>query len=367
MAPLAARRLAEMVELGTRIVAIELMLAAQACDLRGTGARRRHRAGARARALGGAVHAGGRPAARGRASRRARPNGSDRRMLTFDVHQHLWPAAFVAALQARSAVPFLRGGELVTPEGTFAVDLRSHDPEQRDCAARPRRDRRRGPLAPAEPGDRGTRGSRTRRARAVLAGCDPAERGRGRRPVHAFAPWRVTAGFAGTSVGASALVDGSPGAALLSQVEASGGVLYVHPESAGPVPAGHPDWWNWAAGYTGQMQRAYLAWLAGGRERLPSLRIVFAMLAGGAPFHPSDSSTGASTSAMRSIRIPCSHGQLRPARDRALHRDLWRGGPRVRERHTRRRLRPPWGPSAVSAILSPKSSRPRHQPRCSPQ
>ena len=36
MAPLAARRLAEMVELGARIVAIELMLAAQACDLRGT-------------------------------------------------------------------------------------------------------------------------------------------------------------------------------------------------------------------------------------------------------------------------------------------------------------------------------------------
>jgi histidine ammonia-lyase len=35
MAPLAARRLAEMVELGTRIVAVELLLAAQACDLRG--------------------------------------------------------------------------------------------------------------------------------------------------------------------------------------------------------------------------------------------------------------------------------------------------------------------------------------------
>jgi histidine ammonia-lyase len=46
MAPLAARRLAEMVELGTRIVAVELMLAAQACDLRGhslgTGTRRAH-------------------------------------------------------------------------------------------------------------------------------------------------------------------------------------------------------------------------------------------------------------------------------------------------------------------------------------
>lgn len=35
MAPLAARRLAEMVELGARIVAVEVLLAAQACDLRG--------------------------------------------------------------------------------------------------------------------------------------------------------------------------------------------------------------------------------------------------------------------------------------------------------------------------------------------
>jgi histidine ammonia-lyase len=35
MAPLAARRLAAMVELGARVVSIELLLAAQACDLRG--------------------------------------------------------------------------------------------------------------------------------------------------------------------------------------------------------------------------------------------------------------------------------------------------------------------------------------------
>jgi histidine ammonia-lyase len=46
MAPLAARRLAEMAELGARIVAVELLLAAQACDLRGAelgaGTRRAH-------------------------------------------------------------------------------------------------------------------------------------------------------------------------------------------------------------------------------------------------------------------------------------------------------------------------------------
>ena len=35
MAPLAARRLAEMVDLGARVVAVELVIAAQACDLRG--------------------------------------------------------------------------------------------------------------------------------------------------------------------------------------------------------------------------------------------------------------------------------------------------------------------------------------------
>jgi histidine ammonia-lyase len=35
MAPLAARRLSEMVGLGRRLVAVELLLAAQACDLRG--------------------------------------------------------------------------------------------------------------------------------------------------------------------------------------------------------------------------------------------------------------------------------------------------------------------------------------------
>ncbi len=35
MAPLAARRLAEMAELGARVVAVELLLAAQACELRG--------------------------------------------------------------------------------------------------------------------------------------------------------------------------------------------------------------------------------------------------------------------------------------------------------------------------------------------
>ena len=67
-------------------------------------------------------------------------------------------------------------------------------------------------------------------------------------------------------------------------VDAAGGLLFVHPEAAGPIPPGRPPWWGWTIGYAGQMQRAYFAWLADGRERLPVARVVFTILAGGAPF-----------------------------------------------------------------------------------
>src|SRR5262249_28735730 len=43
-------------------------------------------------------------------------------------------------------------------------------------------------------------------------------------------------------------------------------------------------WWEWVTGYPARMQLAYLAWLAFGRERWPTLRVLFAMLGGGGPF-----------------------------------------------------------------------------------
>ena len=77
MAPLAARRLAEMVELGARVVAIELTIAAQAVDLRRPReARRRVRTRARARPGTRSLHGRRGDAAAGpRARRRARPLG----------------------------------------------------------------------------------------------------------------------------------------------------------------------------------------------------------------------------------------------------------------------------------------------------
>ena len=206
-------------------------------------------------------------------------------MTTIDFHQHLWPASFREALGQRREPPFLRDGELVTPEGRFAFDATAHDPERRlalldrdeiDVAVVSLQ-----PSVGLEALDSGVRDELettwiegTRELVAAASG-----------RFRALAPWRVVPGFVGMSVGASALVDLDAGAEALAAAQAAGAVVFVHPESEGALPAGRPEWWHWGVGYTGQMQRAYLSWLGGGRERHPSLRIVFALLAGGAPVH----------------------------------------------------------------------------------
>jgi len=57
----------------------------------------------------------------------------------------------------------------------------------------------------------------------------------------------------------------------------------ARPSSCTRTPA-RAAWWDWVTGYPARMQEAYLAWLTFGRERWPSLRVLFAMLAGGGPF-----------------------------------------------------------------------------------
>jgi len=76
---------------------------------------------------------------------------------------------------------------------------------------------------------------------------------------------------------------------VLSRLESNSAPLFVHP---GPVyasdrfgRASDPGWWAAMTGYINQMNRAWHAFVAIGRERHPDLRVVFAMLAGGAPLH----------------------------------------------------------------------------------
>jgi 6-methylsalicylate decarboxylase len=205
--------------------------------------------------------------------------------VTFDLHQHLWPAAFCELLRERSVAPYLRGSELVTAEGSFTLDLTIHDPEQRlRMLDRDEIDVAVLSLQPSLSAEDLAPQEREELELAWVEGVEQLARASGGR-FRALAPWRVRAGFDGTSVGASALIDLDGHAALLDDVMSAKGVLFVHPEAEGEPTPGRPDWWNWAAGYTGQMQRAYLAWLGEGRNRWPTLQVVFAILAGGAPIH----------------------------------------------------------------------------------
>src|SRR5687768_13333761 len=56
--------------------------------------------------------------------------------MSVDLHQHLWPAPFLAALRARRSGPRMVGWELHLPsERTCPVDPADHDPEARAALA----------------------------------------------------------------------------------------------------------------------------------------------------------------------------------------------------------------------------------------
>lgn len=205
-------------------------------------------------------------------------------MPTFDVHQHLWPEQFQAALARRRTPPRLRGSVLeLEHQGIFEVDLDSYSLE-----ARLRELDRDGiddvvvSLAPTL----GIELLPDEEAEPLLAAyhegiLELAGEPSGR--IRAFAAGRVLNGFVGASVAAGALGDLDRLSPMLDELTRREEVLFVHPGLA-EVRAGTPAWWPAVVDYTAQMQAAYAAWIAGGVERWPELRVVFALLAGGAPF-----------------------------------------------------------------------------------
>lgn len=74
-------------------------------------------------------------------------------------------------------------------------------------------------------------------------------------------------------------------APVLAVAERAGLPVMVHPGPAGPAAAAVPAWWPATVSYSAQLAAAWFAWLATGRQLLPSLRIVFVALAGLAPLH----------------------------------------------------------------------------------
>jgi hypothetical protein len=218
-----------------------------------------------------------------------------------DVHQHIWPEAFVAALARRTAPPRLRRD----PSDALHLELAGEPPSlfspaehapdaRRRAAGRDRVDRVL--VAPSLP--LGIEALRAEEAWPLIdAWLD------GVLELGApFAPWGTLPLDGAAPADVEALLDrGCVGLALSAATVAApdwlhrAGIvlealsrrdapLLVHP---GPAPAGRAPagWWPALTGYVADLHAARLAWAAWGRPAHPRLRVVFAALAGGAPLH----------------------------------------------------------------------------------
>ncbi len=223
-----------------------------------------------------------------------------------DVHQHLWPEQLVSALTWRREPPYIRrsgtGWALCLrdePDHPFVAA--HHDP-----AARARQlaedGVQRAVLAISSP--LGIESLAPDEAEPLLQAHNDGLLALGspfavwgavslRPPDPAAVDRLLDAGVIGLSLPAGAL-SGPYGmdrcGPLLERLERRGAPLLVHP---GPAPwssspageAATPGWWPALTRYVADMNTAWHAFMAFGRPQHPELRVVFAMLAGGAPLH----------------------------------------------------------------------------------
>jgi predicted TIM-barrel fold metal-dependent hydrolase len=225
-------------------------------------------------------------------------------MMRIDVHQHIWTEPLVDRLSARSALPLVRESEGVcvlhsAAEQPYVIDLAAEAPARRaelvrddglDLAL----------IAISSPIgiEALPRDEALELIDAHLEGVQalPAEFAAwGPFALDAADPADIDAlaarGCAGVSVPAGAIASPDRLEALgpvLERVAALGLPLFVHPgrghrQRGGAADFGEPLWWRALTDYVGQMQAAWMTFACLGRREHPSLRIVFAMLAGGAP------------------------------------------------------------------------------------
>jgi 6-methylsalicylate decarboxylase len=189
-------------------------------------------------------------------------------MPRFDVHQHFWPEQLIAVLARRHEPPRLVGSRLDLQEGSFEIDLAAYDLETRLRLL----DRDEIDVAIVSfPPTMGFENA-PELAEAYDEGIlEVAAASQGR--IRPLACGEERDGFVGICVSAQSVVR--------DPLAVQGSLLFVHPGYSPPPPDGRPAWWTPVVEYTAQMQAAYAAWLAGGRSDVP---IIFAIMAGGAPF-----------------------------------------------------------------------------------
>jgi hypothetical protein len=226
-------------------------------------------------------------------------------MVATDVHQHLWPEGFVAALAARGEAPAVRRdgrGWVISvpgePDSPFGAT--THDPVVR-AAGLKASGLDRALLCMSTP--LGVEALDEDQARPLL---DAWHDGVftagdvfgvwGALPVHGATPADVDAlvdrGAVGISLPAAALASPSRVQAagpLLAALAARDVPLFVHPGPIAAPRAGRDDgdaaWWPALTTYVGDVHLAWHAFVGFGRRDHPALRVCFAMLAGLAPLH----------------------------------------------------------------------------------
>ncbi len=210
--------------------------------------------------------------------------------MCIDVHQHLWPPAFLEALRARRDPPRLDAWTLVLFGGDrWEIDPALHDPERRVA------DHGLICLAPsAALGiDRLPPSEAAELAEAWLTGVlalgDPFRAWATAGALQADPANLLDAlerGAIGLEVAADTLAAPDGLDRLAPLLDALGDrPLFVHPGPTAGQEAERPAWWTPTVSYVNQLHAAWWAWVDGGRARFPDLPVCFVALGGLGPLH----------------------------------------------------------------------------------
>ncbi|HEY1776635.1 MAG TPA: hypothetical protein VGG41_10800 [Solirubrobacteraceae bacterium] len=224
--------------------------------------------------------------------------------MRVDVHQHLWTDPLVEALERRTRLPFVRredrlGVVHVAGETPSAVDLEAERPAAR-AALLELDGVERALIAISSP--LGIEALPRAEAQELIGAHLDGVTALGEHfgawgplALEGIAPADVDAvlarGCVGVSLPAGALrapseLDGLH--SVLARIEHLKVPLFIHPgpglaERLQPPSLSEPLWWQAMTRYVAQMQSAWLTLSAVARREHPELRVVYAMLAGGAP------------------------------------------------------------------------------------
>jgi predicted TIM-barrel fold metal-dependent hydrolase len=228
-------------------------------------------------------------------------------MARTDLHQHLWPEALIAALARRDRPPMLRRSGpawrlTIAGEPEQEINLGGHDPEVRRSQLEADGVDR-AVIAPSSP--LGIESLVADEAAPLLDAFHTGVlelgapfRAWGSIPLRSPDPADVDRvldrGLVGLALPAGPL--SSRGGLVrmrpvLDRLARRDAPLFIHPGpdplaiATHPSAPGDPAWWPALTRYVAEMSAAWHAFAAWGRLSHPDLRVVFAMLAGGAPLH----------------------------------------------------------------------------------